>query len=87
MRDPGGLCRVALAAMSITACSKQRGQPPEARPSSELRLQDPSGRVLTSDETEHVDGTVKYSVVGKGEIPDEASRLHEQGRAAGGAGK
>lgn len=87
MRYPGGLCRFALAAMSIAACSKQRGQPPEAQPSPELRVQDPSGRVLTADEIAHTNGTVKYGVVGKGQIPDEARQLHEQGRKAGGAGK
>lgn len=87
MRYAGGLCQVVLAAMSIAACSKQRGQPPEAQPSPELRVQDPSGRVLTADEIAHTSGTAKYSVVGKGEISDEAHRLHDQGRAAGGAGK
>lgn len=86
MGGPGFLCRYVLAAMSIAACAKQRGQSPGAQSSPELRLQDPGGRTVAADEIRNVDGGVKYSIVGKGEIPDEASRLHQQGREAGGAG-
>jgi len=85
MRHPGNLCRFALAATLLVSCSKQKGQP-EAQPSAELRLQKPSGQAMTADELAHADGTVNYSIVSKGNIPDEARKLHEQGRAAGGAG-
>ena len=51
-----------------------------------LVFKDAAGRELTMKDLEGVSGKVRWEVVGAGAIPPEASRLHEEARAAGGRG-
>jgi len=56
--------------------------------SAEARLifKDAAGRELTTDDLKDVSGSVRWEVVGAERVPEEASLLHQQGRAAGGNG-
>ena len=49
-------------------------------------FKDSAGRELTMKDLEGVSGTVRWEVIGAGSIPPEASRLHQEARAAGGRG-
>jgi len=55
--------------------------------SARLVFKDAAGRELTTKDLEGVSGKVRWEIIGAGAIPKEASRLHEEGRAAGGRGE
>jgi len=47
---------------------------------------DVSGRTLTMEDLRGVTGTVRYEIIGSGNVPLEARSLHEKAREAGGQG-
>lgn len=68
-----------LALATSSACGKGRS-------SHELVFADDAGRRLTRKDLIGVTGTVQWAIIGRDGVPEEAMRLHEQGRAAGAAG-
>jgi tetratricopeptide (TPR) repeat protein len=55
--------------------------------SARLIFKDAAGRELTTKDLEGVSGKVRWEVIGADAIPPEASRLHQEARAAGGRGE
>jgi tetratricopeptide (TPR) repeat protein len=53
----------------------------------QLVFRDGAGRELTRKDLDGISGTVRWEVIGAGAIPEEASRLHTEGRGAGGRGE
>jgi hypothetical protein len=53
---------------------------------SQLVFRDRAGRELTRKDLDGISGTVRWEVIVAGAIPEEASRLHTEGRAAGDRG-
>ena len=90
------LVGVMILGAASAACSKPRdnaareraGTPAagSAAQTAQLRVENSDGRAITAEELAHSNGNLHYSVVSDAKIPDEARKLHEQGRAAGGAG-
>jgi tetratricopeptide (TPR) repeat protein len=79
-----------LVAVSLAACSRsersaasQEGKPVDRR----LIFKDSAGRELTTKDLEGVTGKVRWEVIGADAVPPEASRLHQEARAAGGRGE
>src|SRR4051812_25108552 len=84
--------RVALliAIVGLAACrkSERATAPPEEKPTgARLVFKDATGRELTMKDLEGVSGKAHWEVVGGDAIPPEASRLHQEARAAGGRGE
>jgi len=76
---------VLVIATGLAACGGERSsqqKPTGAR----LVFVDAAGRELTTADLQGVSGKVRWEVIGAGAIPAEASRLHSEGREAGGRG-
>jgi tetratricopeptide (TPR) repeat protein len=74
----------------LAACRKSErttATPEETPMSARVVFKDAAGRELTMKDLEGVSGKVRWEVIGAGTIPPEASRLHEEARAAGGRGE
>lgn len=85
------VCYIALiiVATNLTACdNKDRSTvSSEGKPmNSRLLYRDAAGRELNTKDLEGVTGKVRWEIIAGSEIPPEASRLHDEARAAGGRG-
>jgi tetratricopeptide (TPR) repeat protein len=74
-----------IVTVGLGACGAERSG--EEKPmGARLVFRDAAGRQLTTDDLQGVSGKVRWEVIGGGAIPAEASRLHAEGREAGGRG-
>lgn len=71
--------------VALAACGEARSGG-ENSMAARLVFRDAAGRELTTDDLEGVSGKIGWEMTGARVIPAEASRLHAEGREAGGRG-